>query len=296
MPAADLLRPVLLALLLCLPAALRAENWNYLSGGPGGQRAAAICDLGDGGLTCLSLLCSDRQELGLAFQSSLPLSGPVEATISVDGGTVQALRFEPPVAPGSPAVARWDAARDAPLVEALKRGNRALLTYDEGRGERSLDFTLLGSARSIAQVQESCPAPRPRVADPVSYAMQRMEPVCRAAGVAFSAGDGLVRSHDLDGDGVQDAVIDWSKAGCNSAETFCTGPYCDFTFLYTLGPGSMVPALTVRGKSYLVLPIPNFSTDLQIAVDPALCDEPTDDCAVIYHSRPGGSVELVGYY
>ncbi len=159
MSAAVLLRPlVLLMACLCAKTA-QAEAWNYLSGGPGGQRAAAVCDLGDSGLTCLSLLCSDRQELGLAFQSSRPLSVPVEATVSVDGGTAQFLRFAPPVAPGAPGTARAPQARGPFLcalpADAAAGPGGAAAAVPDGRGTGSRLFRGPGGATCDAQAVAS---------------------------------------------------------------------------------------------------------------------------------------------
>ncbi|WP_108263407.1 hypothetical protein [Mangrovicoccus ximenensis] len=143
----------------------------------------------------------------------------------------------------------------------------------------------------------ACPPPRPRAADPMSYAMDRMAPVCRAAGVAFSAAEGFIDRADIDGDGAPDAVVDWGKAGCSSAGTFCTGEFCDLTFLYNIGEGGFVPGLTIRAKGYQVAPILDIMTDLEIIVPSSACGyEETGECAAIYHSRPGGDVELVGYF
>ncbi len=298
MPAVSAFRLLLLPLLLLLAAGTgRAETWNYLSGGPDGQRAAAVCDLGATGLICLSVLCSDRQDMGLALQFSVPLDEAVEATLSVDGAPAQAVRFERPMAPGAPAVARWDAARDVPLVEALKRGNRVAMSWNAGGEPQRIDLSLVGSSRTITQAMEACPAPLPRVSEPLAYAMERLSPVCRAAGQAFSAGDGFIETPDLDGDGTADAVIDWSKAGCSSAPTYCRRGDCDFTFLYNLGAQGYVPALTVAGKSYQVVPIEGVVHDLQIeAGGPACGKEEGEHCAIIYHSWPGGSPELVGRF
>ncbi|MBE3639866.1 hypothetical protein [Mangrovicoccus algicola] len=311
MPVPTMIRSCLAVLLLCLAGLpLRAEGWSYLSGGPGGQRAAATCELAEGGLFCLSLTCSDRQELGFALQFPIPVPQPVEGGISVDGAPAVALRFERPVTVGGPAVAPWSAERDLALVEALRRGQRAVLRYDSGSGAREQVFSLAGSARAMGQVMAACPAPAaagmpargdaaPAVppGSPLAYAAARMEPLCAAAGQPFDPAAGLIVPTDLDRDGQPDAVIDWGRGGCGTRAGFCRGEDCEMTFLHNRGAAGYVPILTVAGQDHEVVTVEGFDPNLTIRAAASDCGRSEGpDCAVIYAIRPGGMPELIGRF
>ncbi|WP_138469765.1 hypothetical protein [Poseidonocella sp. HB161398] len=289
---------ILLALFVlagALPA--RAEVWNYLSGGPGGKRAAAFCELAAEGMACLSLGCSDREELAFSFQPPLPLPGDFTVEFSVDGGPGQAVDFDTPVNRGGPALALWTQDRDGPLAEALKRGRRAALSWEGKSGRQELELTLTGSARSIAQVMQSCPDPRARVADLMAHVQARMAPVCRRAGMAFAPQEGLIEQVDLDRDGREDAVIRWSRAGCGAEAEFCSGTDCDITFLRSDAGGGHTVVLTVPGYDYQVLDLPGFGPDLEVHAAPSACGRTDDNfCALIYHVRAGVHLEIVGRF
>ena len=279
------------ALLGLVPSAAGAQAWSFSEGGAAQQRAAAICGQAGSELVCLSLSCAEGQELGLAFQSSVPADGPVAATLSVDGGPPEPVTFAGARYPGGPSVATWDRAATPALIRRLQLGNSVRMVYGPAGDQRQIDLTLRGSARALSAALDACPEPLARVPDPMDFVLEQMLTTCEAAGAIFAPSDGLIANENLNDDGIPDAVINWSKAGCGTRESLCDAGGCQMTFLTGTPEGTFRKALEIRGDSYLIVPTgPQFYQLVIYGSGDYCASAQAAPCKVIYDWGSNGEV------
>lgn len=259
-----------------------AQDW-ILQQGEAGWAIATACAPGggDGVFTsaCLSLGCPDGRP-GPAAYLSVTEGRPGErivASFEVDGRLAGALDFR---ADGE--IGGWMAPLDEQdsLVAALRTGSSATLrlAWEDGALEGALG--LAGSDTAIGEALAACPAPAEArlPADTIAQDMVPRESH-DPAGEAIAAnaewcGDGVagvdpefLRRADVDGDGVNDAILDYLGLTCDGARAYCGSGGCSQEVW--LGDPSGPYRLLVEGLiEAILLPTPGRVT---LRLDGAAC-------------------------
>ena len=211
-----------------------AQDWIAQGSPAEGWTGATACVPGrDGHITalCLSLGCTTGQGPGATLSvSEAALPPQVYATITVGGEVAGVLDF------------RLDASGityGAPLdeqdriVERLRTGNAAEVQLDFQGGQIVHPLSLSGSGTAIDAALAVCPVagrpddpPDPGEAseNPAADAILEVETDCDGR---VTVEPGFVRQADVDGDGLNDAVLDWGGLRCDgSAFLYCGSGGC----------------------------------------------------------------------
>jgi hypothetical protein len=149
--------------------------------------------------------------------------------VAVDGRPVADLTFA--VASGNTGGAVPLEGQEA-LVEALRTGAVARFGIEALDGRRDYELPLAGARAAIDDALASCSAfgsqevagDPPLVSvddDPASRAVAENEAFCLGEGGIATVEPGFVRQADVDGDGVNDALIDWGGLACDGRRDFC---------------------------------------------------------------------------
>lgn len=229
-----------LAMLCAAPAAAQ-QGWQ-VTVEP--ARAAAVACAGN---ACLSLGCAKGAPA--TWEITLPgavLAGVTALSVTVDGAPAGMIALESGQAPGRATANLRDA--DAPLIAALQAGVTARLRIDDPAAALDAPLSLAGSRDAIDSALAFCPLRAPEAAaapppagtvsfpndafgrtsdNPAAEALAAAAALCADFGGTVAAEPGLIRLRDIDGDGVNDAVIDYGFARCSEAASlFCGSGGC----------------------------------------------------------------------
>lgn len=210
-----------------------------------GRFAAGACPIteegGGGNYFCLILACAEGggAEIEVVYAGGAPAARPPVILASVEG--YGRFRIEAEDRTDSESfryVARAEAGQGPALIEALRRGSQASVGVEFGVGTVSHPLPLRGSSAALGAVLERCPllpaaAAVPaagggqdgalRHVNPALRALDQATQDCAGLGGTIAVGEGLVRQGDLDGDGMNDVVLDWGALGCSAATTLYCG-------------------------------------------------------------------------
>lgn len=231
------MRVILMALLagLWLPGAALAQGWIFQQDPSSGWISAVTCAPGATGQTsalCLSLGCDPGQgPRALLSVTEGQVPPEFDATIAVDGGVAGVLDFRRDDT-GITFQAPLD--EQDTLLQALQGGQGAEIRLEAGAKPIVHPLSLVGSRDAIAQVLAACPTPAAEIRpgdsigqdlpgrtsdDPAADAIAENEATC--AGGATSVEPGFLTQTDVDGDGVNDVLIDYLGLTCDGSRAFC---------------------------------------------------------------------------
>lgn len=267
---------VTLALVIALTAgSALAQDWIVQQGEAGWAIATACAPGGGDGVftsACLSLGCPDGRAGPAAFLSvteGLP-GERIEARVEVNGRPAGALDFRADGETGG-----WMAPLDEQdaLVAALRTGSAATLRLAWEGGALEGALGLAGSDAAIGEALAACPVPAevPLPADTIADDVApRLSDDPAGEAIADNAewcGDGVagvdpefLRRADVDGDGVNDAILDYMGLTCDGARAFCgTGGCSQEVWLgdpsgpYRLLVGGLIEAILLPAPGLVTL-------------------------------------------
>ncbi len=221
---------LILGLILAGPA--WAQDWQPIIPSANGEIGTIACAPagGDAGEFCLKLFCISGSGTGLRAGAELwggALPERFRAVVAVDGRAAGELTFSDQ---GGSFWAPLDE-QDA-LLDALGQGNGATVTLDKAAGGLSAVLSLRGSREAIDAARASCPSPGNAAGEvagdppvtalsdnPAMDAVARNQDHCREGSAAVSPG--FVRQIDVDGDGLNDVVLDFGGLQCDGSYPYC---------------------------------------------------------------------------
>ncbi|EYD75455.1 phosphate acetyltransferase [Rubellimicrobium mesophilum DSM 19309] len=232
-----------------------------------GEAGAITCSptgAGTGDL-CFSVSCRPGEDLrlGLILRGGALPEG-FDATIAVADG-------QPPVTYGF--AADGDAFH-APIpmdgmLGRLRWGDSATITLDAAAGGLVVPLGLKGSADAIGAAIAACPVPGTgALADPILDSPPLdATPSDNPAGDAIAAneafctdgtpavGPGFLRQEDVDGDGLNDAILDFGALTCGESHDYCGSGGCTQEIWLADRDGPYRPLLSALIEE-IVLPAP----------------------------------------
>ena len=229
--------------LMALAAPLSAQGWDNTDQEGTGGAGAYVCPLDDaetGNLFCFRLGCSDADPL--RFEINIvggDAPDALDVAVSVDGRAAGRLGFtRTPAEDFISLTTPFDPRLHRGLVTRLREGIRAELSLEYPDGAQAIEMSLRGSSRSLGEVLTTCPMPEVPLNDPASVVLDQIVTECAAIGGTVAMEEGFERREDLDGDGVEDVVIDYAAAVCSEmASLYCGSGGCTVGFFLARGDG-----------------------------------------------------------
>jgi hypothetical protein len=229
--------------LLALATPLSAQTWDNTDQEGAGGAGAYVCPLDDaetGNLFCFRLGCTDADPL--SFEINIvggDAPDALDVAVSVDGAVAGLLGFSRGAAEDHIALtAPFDPRLHRGLVTRLREGSRAELSLDYPDGAQAVEMSLRGSSRALGAVLQTCPMPEVPLNDPAAVVLAQVVTECATLGGTVAMEPGFERREDLDGDGVEDVVIDYAAAVCSEmASLYCGSGGCTVGFFLARGDG-----------------------------------------------------------
>jgi hypothetical protein len=226
-----------LALALSVPGGALAQDWTVHGRLGYGTSDAVSCLPSKGGGQILTSLCvsvgcriGEAPSFGFSLQQAA-LPSETRMGVAVDGRPVADLTF---VVEGGGTGGEAPLQGRETLLEALRTGQVARFGIEAVEGRRDYELPLSGAREAIDTALAACSSPssEPVAAgkpgqepagrfsdDPAGEAIAENEAFC--AGGAAAVGPGFVRQADVDGDGVNDVLIDYMGLTCDGSWGFC---------------------------------------------------------------------------
>ncbi len=235
------LQTILALGLLPLAAPLAAQGWDNTDQEGAGGAGAYVCPLDDaetGNLFCFRLGCTDAEPL--RFEIDIVGGDAPEVlgvSLSVDGRAAGRLGFTRDDAQdGIALTAPFDPSLHRSLVSRLREGISAEVSLEYPDGAQAIEMSLRGSSRALEAVLETCPMPEVPLNDPAAVVLDQITTECATLGGTVAVEPGFERREDLDGDGIEDVVIDYAAAVCSEmASLYCGSGGCTVGFFLARG-------------------------------------------------------------
>ncbi len=227
------MRTMIAALLIGFEFAGSAAAQDWYAPGRFAEGHASACLPSDGVEQIFTSLCvyvgcepGEAASFGIGLQQ-IPLPPETRVRISVDGQEVTDLEL--PVVPGRPGGSVPLEGRED-LLEALRLGHSARISIRTIEGWRDYEVRLSGAREAIDTALATCPvslsgrdlgqAAAGRTSEnPATEAIVNNELHC-IDGVA-AVEPGFVQQADVDGDGINDVLIDYLGLTCDGSRLFC---------------------------------------------------------------------------
>jgi hypothetical protein len=227
--------------LVAFATPLAAQDWGNTDQEGAGGAGAYVCPLDDaetGNLFCFRLGCTD--DVPLRFEINIvggDAPDALDVELSVDGRAAGLLGFSrAPAEDYISLTAPFDPRLHRGLVTRLREGIRAEVSLDYPDGAQTVEMSLRGSGRALGAVLASCPMPEVPLNDPASVVLDQIVTECAAIGGTVAMEQSFERREDLDGDGVEDVVIDYAAAVCSEmASLYCGSGGCTVGFFLARG-------------------------------------------------------------
>lgn len=219
-----------LGVMLAATTAQAGDGRWHMVDSEGAGTGAYFCPIDDdttGNFLCLRLECTNSTplyfDLSYAGGPDAPANLPVE--ISVDGALAGQVDFGRSFVDGDYAdlMASFEANQHMALVEALRHGDQATLKLNFPDRAMSLFMPLKGSSVTLGNVMAACPLAAPTPRDPAAKVLGEVKASCAEMGGSVSIDPGFKRWEDLDGDGVDDLVLDYASVVCSTAASLYCG-------------------------------------------------------------------------
>jgi hypothetical protein len=229
---------VVLGAMLCVGAgAARAQDWTVQQP-PDGSVSAVQCLPNKGGGQVFTSLCvSVGCEAGAALSfgighQQIDLPPETRVKIAVDGRRV---------AEAILVATTGDTGRSMPietqgaLLGGLRGGRMARIELATAEGRRDFDVPLSGSRAAIDAALAAClvageiagdPPVAPVSDDPAQDVAEEVAADCRGSGGAFTVEVGFASPVDLDGDGLDDLILDYGGLRCDGTPRYCGSGGC----------------------------------------------------------------------
>lgn len=229
--------------------ALAQGPWSFAAAQGDRPAEALVCPFAAEDYLCLHVTCrSGALAWGLSASNG-DFGDNTQLQIGVDGdmlGTVDLATA--PHADGSSFAfeAPLDPDQHAAWLSAHMGGEIGTMIFTMGEDTGARGFTLKGSSRALSQVQSACSS-RPAGGD-ASSGISEAAIIAEAeadCGMGLGADAGFVTRADLNGDGIEDLVLNYGLARCGGGYSYyCGSAGCLAAFWLATGPGAYVRAFT----------------------------------------------------